>query len=109
MAKSIVLTFPHELGVTEGKRRVTESVDLIGKTYVQKVGGTTTLDWVGDTANLRVGVLGQTINATVDVKPAEVRIEITLPWLLATLGTKIEAVLKNNAANMLRLGPPKKG
>jgi hypothetical protein len=108
MAKSIVLTFPHELGVAEGKKRVTESVELVRKTYVEKVGGTTELTWVGDTANLRVAVLGQTITAIVDVKPADVRIEVTLPWLLATLATKIERVLKSNAADTLRLGPPKK-
>jgi hypothetical protein len=52
MAKSIVVTFPHDLSVAEAKKRITAQVEVVKKTYIDRV-GTGEIAWVGDVANLR--------------------------------------------------------
>ncbi len=108
MAKSIVVTFPHDLSVAEAKRRLTEQVAVMKQNYLDKI-GTGEMTWVDDVAHLRVSAIGQTTTAEIDVKPAEIRVEVHLPWLLAALANKIEGVLKSNGKDALRLGPTKKG
>ncbi len=108
MAKSIIVTFPHELGVAEAKRRITDQVAIMKKAYIDKI-GTGEIAWVADTAHLRVSAVGQTTTAEIAVMPAEIRVEVHLPWLLAALAGKIEGLLKSNAQEALRIGPSKKG
>ena len=55
-----------------------------------------------------VGALGQTATAEIDVKPAEIRVEVHLPWLLAAMANKVEGLLKANAKDTLRIGTTKK-
>ena len=107
MPKSIVVTFPHDLSVAEAKKRITEQVAVVKKTYIDRI-GTGDIAWVDDTAHLRVAALGQTTTAEIDVKPAEIRVEVHLPWLLAALANKIEGVLKSTGKDALRIGPSKK-
>ena len=107
MSRSIVMTFPHELGVAEAKKRITERFDLVRSQYIEKI-GSAEIAWVGDVAHLRVAALGQNATAEIDVKPADIRVEVHLPWLLAAMAGKIEGLLKTNAADTLRIGPSKK-
>lgn len=107
MAKSIVVTFPHEFGIPEAKRRITEQVETVKRTYIDKLGHGEMV-WVEDTAHLRVSALGQTATAEIAVKPAEIRVEVRLPWLLAAIAGKVEGLLKASGKEALRLGPPKK-
>ncbi len=107
MAKSIVLTFPHDLSVAEAKRRITEQVAVVKTAYIDKI-GKGEIAWVGDVAHLRVSAIGQTTTAEIDVKPAQIRVEVHLPWLLAAMANKIEGVLKSNAQEALRIAPTKK-
>ena len=107
MSRSIVMTFPHELGVAEAKRRISERFDLMKREYVDKV-GRADMTWVGDVAHLRVAALGQNATAEIDIKRADIRIEVHLPWLLAAMANKVEGLLKANAKDTLRLGTTKK-
>ncbi len=107
MSRSIVMTFPHDLGVTEAKKRIGERFEVLKTQYVEKI-GQAEMVWVADVAHLRVAALGQTATAEIDVKTAEVRVEVHLPWLLAAMAGKVEGLLKNNAKDALRLGTTKK-
>ena len=107
MSRSITMSFPHELGVAEAKRRIGERFELLKREYVDKV-GRADIAWAGDTANLRVSALGQNATAEIEVKPAEIRVEVHLPWLLAAMANKVEGLLQKNAKDTLRLGTTKK-
>ena len=107
MAKSIVVTFPHDLSVIEAKRRIAEQVAAAKTAYIDKI-GTGEIAWVGDVAHLRVSAVGQTTTAEIDVKPAEIRVEVHLPWLLGALASKIEKLVKSNGQEALRIAPSKK-
>jgi hypothetical protein len=107
MSRSISMTVPHDLGTTEAKKRIAERFDVLKREYVDKIGQAEVV-WVGDTASLRVAALGQTVTAVIDVRPAEVKIEVELPWLLAAMATKVQSLVKSNADDVLRIGTTKK-
>lgn len=107
MSRSISMTFPHDLGIAEAKRRISERFDLLKTQYVDKVGHAE-IAWVEDVAHLRVVALAQTATAEIDVRAAEIKIEVHLPWLLAAMAGKVEGLLKSNAQDTLRIGTTKK-
>lgn len=107
MSRSLSMTFPHDLGVSEAKRRINERFELLKSQYVDKIGHAEMV-WVGDVANLRVAALGQTATAEIDVQAADIKIEVQLPWLLAAMANKIQGVLESNAQDTLRIGTTKK-
>lgn len=107
MSRSISMTFPHDFGVPEAKRRISERFDLLKREYVDKIGHAE-MGWVGDVAHLKARALGQEASATIEVQPANIRVEIQLPWLLAAMAGKIEGLLKKNADETLRIGTSRK-
>ena len=107
MSRSITMTFPHELGVPDAKKRIAERFDLLKSQYIDKVGHAE-LAWVGDVAHMRCSAIGQTATATIDVQPKDIRVEIQLPWLLAAIAGKVEKALQSNANDVLRIGSIKK-
>ena len=107
MSRSITMSFPHELSVPEAKKRISERFDLLKTQYIDKVGHAE-LAWVGDVAHLRASAIGQTATAVIEVQPANIRVEIQLPWLLAAMAGKVEGLLKSNAKDTLRIGTTRK-
>ena len=107
MSRSIVMSFPHDLSVPEAKKRINERFELMKTQYIDKVGHAE-LVWVGDVANLRASAIGQTATAQIELQPANIRVEIHLPWLLAAFANKVEGLLQSNAKDTLRIGPTKK-
>jgi len=109
MAKSIIVTLPHTLGPNEAKRRIAERIDLLRNAYVDKIAYSEAV-WTEDRADLRVVAFGQTATAQVFVLQETVRVEVQLPWILATLSGSIQNVLTQGAKESLQLGyTPKKG
>lgn len=103
MANSIVITLPHRLGAEEARKRIAARIDLMRRDYIDKL-GSSEATWNGNTADLRVVVLGQTVAGKIFVMDESVRIEVQLPWVLAALTGKIQGVLQSNAEDSLRIG-----
>lgn len=108
MAKSIVITVPHNLTAQEAKRRIAEGMESLRNVYVEKL-AYSEATWTGDRADLRILALGQTITAQLHVLAESVRIEVQLPWILAALGNRIQGILAANARESLKIEhqPPK--
>lgn len=102
MSKSIVITVPHALGRDEARRRVAQEIDALKRAYVDKFAHSEVI-WSGDGANIRVIALAQEITAQIDVAIDSVRVEIVLPWLLASLANKVQDRLKISARETLAL------
>lgn len=102
MTKSLVLSVPHALGKDEARRRIAAEIDLLKHAYVEKFAHSE-VNWTGDMADIRVVALAQEIKAHIDVAADSVRVEVFLPWLLASLSGPIENRLKASAKNMLAL------
>ena len=99
MSGPISVDLPHKLGAEEAKRRIAANMGslaghLPGNARVSSA-------WQGDRLNLDVGVLGQSIEAAIDVRETLVHVTVLLPPALAFFGKAIEAGLRRGAPNLL--------
>ena len=57
--------------------------------------------WEGDTLRFRMRALGQTAAGSIEVLEEALRIEVTLPWLLAQAAKRLLPILRKEATLML--------
>jgi hypothetical protein len=82
MSEPLVVVIPHRLGKDEALRRIK---DGLGRARAE-FGWLLSLEeeaWSGDRLTFRVAALGQHASGIIVVYEAGVRLEVTLPWLLA--------------------------
>ena len=98
----------HKLGRDEAHRRIAENVHKLrdhipgGATHVQS-------NWVGDTLNLDVTAMGQTVAARIEVEENKVRCKLLLPGMLGLFAAPIEAALKAKGGDLLLEDKSRKG
>jgi hypothetical protein len=84
MGEPLVITIGHKLGREEALRRVRPALSKASDTFpVLKVEEEL---WSGDRMDFRVRALGQVAVGNVQVTEDNVRLEVTLPWLLQKFG-----------------------
>jgi hypothetical protein len=100
MSAPIVAVIPHRLGKVEALRRLREGLGRVpaGANYFLSIEPAT---WDGDRVTFQVRALGQTAAASIDVFEQEVRLELTLPWLLQKLADRILPALRREATLLL--------
>lgn len=102
MSKSIVITVPHALGKDEAQRRIALEIDQLKSAYGDKL-TESEINWTGDVAMVRIVAVAQEVKAQIDVAAESVRLEIILPWLLASIAGKIEALITTTARDKLAI------
>lgn len=86
MARPVTIMLKHDLGAVEASKRLREGFGKISSGLSGGMMFRFEEAWVSDTAlRFTAKGLGQTITGAVDVFPQHVRIEATLPGLLASL------------------------
>jgi hypothetical protein len=98
--KPIVVDIPHDLGREEARRRLETGFARIRQ---QIVGQALSVDerWEGERLNFSAAAFGQTASGRVDVFEKSVRIEVDLPWLLATIAEKVQRRTKREGVLLL--------
>lgn len=96
MARTILITSLHGLGVELVKAQITERFAALKAGYVDRIGAAE-LRWDGDTGHAAVTAMGAKGTATLAVGESDLRIEIVLPLLLAPLGGFVESLIRGNA------------
>jgi hypothetical protein len=100
MSDPITVTVGHRLGKVEAVRRVT---DGLARTKGQ-LGQLVSIEqeaWEEDTVRFRMRALGQTALGTIEVLEDALRIEVSLPWLLAKAAKHLLPVLRKEATLLL--------
>ena len=90
----------HSLGKIEAVRRLKEG---FARTNGQ-LGAIIAMDeqiWEGDTLRFRMRALGQTAAGTIEVLENALRVELSLPWLLAAAAKRLVPILRREAALLL--------
>ena len=103
MTNTFTIAVPHNLGVEAAKKRLSERMEALQREYVDKI-AKSEVRWSGDVATVRVAAMGQNATAQITVLADLVRIEVQLPWLLATLAGRVQNVLAHNASDVLKIG-----
>ena len=100
MNETVRVTISHRLGKGEAVRRIKEG-------FARTDGHLGTMiaieqqTWDGDTLRFRVRALGQTAAASIEVLEDSLRIEVSLPWLLAKAANRLLSVLRKEATRLL--------
>jgi len=100
MSQPLVVSIPHRLGREEAVRRLKSGLSTVRTDYgallaVQEE------TWTGDHLQFRVSALGQAAAGSIDVADDHVRLEVTLPWLLAKIAEKITPAIRKEGTLML--------
>ena len=100
VSDTVTITIGHRLGRVEAVRRLKEGfVRANGH-----LGPMITMEqetWEGDTARFRMRALGQTAAASIEVLEDALRIEVSLPWLLAKAAKRLLPILRREATLLL--------
>lgn len=99
MSKPLIVSIPHSLGKEEALRRLKAGMErVLGHIPVMKVDEQT---WSGDRMTFRASALGQVASGTLDVGASDVRLELTLPWMLQRFGRMVQVAFTRSAQRLL--------
>jgi hypothetical protein len=99
MSKPLVVTISHSLGKDEAVRRLKGG--LAKATTTLPMFSLDEEQWAGDTMTFRMSAMGHQAYGNVDVAEDNVRIEVTLPWLLQRFGEMIQGAIKQKGQVLL--------
>jgi hypothetical protein len=100
MSKPIVVSIPHRLGREEAIRRLKSGLASMRTNFGHLLAVQEEI-WTGDHLQFQVRALGQAAAGSIDVAEDHVRLEVTLPWLLAKLAQKIQPMIRKEGTLML--------
>jgi hypothetical protein len=100
MSERVTVLVSHRLGKDEAVRRLR---DGFARTKGQ-LGELIAIEqetWEGDTLRFTMRALGQTASGTIDVLDDALRIEVSLPWLLAKAANRLLPLMRKSATLLL--------
>jgi Putative polyhydroxyalkanoic acid system protein (PHA_gran_rgn) len=100
VSDTVTLIIDHRLGKMEAVRRLKEGFARSNG----NLGAMIAIDqetWEGDTLRFRMRALGQTAAAAIEVLDDAIRIQVSLPLLLARAATRLLPILRKEAARLL--------
>jgi hypothetical protein len=100
VSKPLVVSIPHNLGREEAIRRMKNGLAGARTQY----GHLLTVNeetWTDNRLAFRVTALAQAVSGTIDVADDHVQLEVMLPWLLAKLAERAQAVIGDKGRLML--------
>ena len=100
MSKPLILSIPHRLGKDEALSRLKSGFTRARMNFSHIFTVQEEL-WSGDHLQFRVSALGQVASGTIDVAQDYVRLEVTLPWLLALFAEKLTPAIRKEGTLLL--------
>jgi hypothetical protein len=100
MSEPLIVVIPHRLGRDEALRRIKDGFGR-AKTEFAWLLSLEEAVWTGDRLTFRVAALGQRASGVIDVYEGGVRLEVTLPWLLARFAHAAQRVIGQRGHLML--------
>ena len=100
MSENVTVVIGHRLGKAEVVRRIKEGFAR-GNGPLGPMIAVEQVSWEGDTLRFVMRALGQSAPAKVDVMDDAMRIEVSLPWLLAKAANRLLPILRKEATLLL--------
>ena len=100
VSETVRVTISHRLGKGAAVQRLKEGFARTGG-HLGTMIAIEQQTWDGDTLRFRVRALGQTAAASIEVLEDALRIEVSLPWLLAKAANRLLTVLRKEATRLL--------
>jgi hypothetical protein len=100
MSKPLIVSIPHRLGREEATRRIKSGLNAARSNYSAFV-AIHEESWTGDRLAINISAVGQHAHGFIDVAEDHVRLEVTLPWLLAKIAEKLTPAIRKEATLLL--------
>lgn len=100
MSDSVTVIIGHRLGKGEAVRRIKEGFARTSG-HLGPMIAIEQPTWKGDTLRFHMRALGQTAAASIEVLEDALRIEVSLPWLLAKAAKRLLTILRKEATRLL--------
>jgi putative polyhydroxyalkanoate system protein len=100
MSQVITINIPHQLPRDEVRKRIDEAVAR-AEPQIGPMGGTLQKTWAGDTLDFSLQAVGQAVTGKAFVEDRQVRVEVALPWMLASLGGVIRQAIEQHGRQAL--------
>ena len=100
MPQPFIVSIPHQLGRQEASRRIKAALGSVKSEYAKLLRIDEEI-WSGDRLAFRVTALRQQASGTLDVADDHVRLEVTLPRLLAGIAHGVQAMVRERGARLL--------
>ena len=100
MSQPVVVSVPHRLGREEAVRRLKSGFERAGSQFGDLL-DISEQAWNGDRLTFRASALGQHASGLIDVLEDSIRIEVSLPWLLAKMAEKLIPAIRREGTLML--------
>src|SRR6476620_2287197 len=100
MSETVTATVSHRLGKAEAVQRLKAGFAQT-KGHLGHLIAIEQETWEGDTVRFHIRALGQTAAGTITVLEDALRIEVSLPWLLAKAAQRFLPILRNEATLLL--------
>ncbi len=99
MTETMTVYVPNKRSKAEARQRIEAGFDKVA----EQLGGAAQVEqvWEGDMMRFSAKAAGQTITGTLVVREDDIRIDVTLPWLLARLAGPISEKLKKDTQLLL--------
>lgn len=100
MSEPITVIVSHRLGKVEAVRRLKEGFART-KGQLGQIIAIEQENWEGDTLRFRMRAFGQVAAGTIEALEDALRIEVSLPWLLAKAAKSLLPILRKEATLLL--------
>lgn len=100
MTAPLVVSIPHRLGRQEAVRRIKNGLGR-ARTDFGHLMSIEEESWTGDRVAFRLRALGQAASGVIDVQEDHLRLEVSLPWLLAKLSEKLIPAIRKEGTLLL--------
>ena len=100
MSETVTVTISHRIGRVEALRRLKEGLART-KGHLGAMLAIEQESWQGDTLRFRMRALGQTAAGSIEVLEDALRIEVSLPSLLAKAAKHFLPILRKEATRLL--------
>ena len=100
MSEPVTVIVSHRLGKVEASRRLKEGFTRT-KGQLGQLIAIEQEAWEGDTLRFQMRALGQIAAGTIEVLEDALRIEVSLPWLLAKAAQRFLPALRKEASLLL--------
>ena len=100
MSQPLIISIPHRLGRQEAARRIKNGLSTARTNYSSFV-NIHEESWTGDRVAFNISALGQSATGIMDVADDHIRLEVTLPWLLAQIAEKLTPAIRKEATLLL--------
>ena len=100
LSQPVIVSIPHHLGREEAVRRIKSGL-AAARTNYSALLNIREETWNGDSLVFNMSTFGQSAAGRIDIAEDHVRLEVTLPWLLAKFAEKLTPAIRKEATLML--------